>query len=287
MPADSKAPASRDSTATIRSGATAMLGMRSESPKKETPGPLNRRRLRKGSRGQREQRAATLTARQTVSHSAHRLLGSNRDVNVTFVQHLLIMLLMALILPKTSAGNVAERPTFTGRVVGVHDGDTITVLTSESVQIKIRLEGIDAPELEQPYGQKAKAALSKIAFGKKVAIIDHGKDRYKRTLGRIICGKTDVNLEMVHRGIAWRYEKYSQEPALIEAQSLAKTMGNGLWAGDEPVPPSKWRGQITSKSSGGLKSLHQLRNQFTARSLARREVAAGFSMPQAVCVRQK
>ncbi len=134
-----------------------------------------------------------------------------------------------------------ERATIEGRVVGLHDGDTITILTLEKTQMKIRLEGIDAPELKQPFGQRSKAELSEIVFGKDVSVSSHGTDRYKRTIGRIACGEFDVNLEMVKRGMAWRYDKYSQETALIEAQAQAKAKGVGLWNDKDPVPPWEWR----------------------------------------------
>ena len=68
------------------------------------------------------------------------------------------------------------------RVVGIHDGDSITVLSVEKKQIKIRLEGIDAPELKQPFGSRAKEHLSSLIMGKDVSLIVKGEDLYKRTL---------------------------------------------------------------------------------------------------------
>lgn len=110
----------------------------------------------------------------------------------------------------------------TGRVVGVHDGDTITVLTDEKEQLKVRLEGIDAPELKQAFGSVAKRELSALVFGKMIAIKSAGHDRYKRTLGRITCEGLDVNLEMVRRGYTWHYLKYSKERALSVAEHEAR-----------------------------------------------------------------
>lgn len=79
------------------------------------------------------------------------------------------ILLLALFFPLTTL--VAE---VTGRIVGVHDGDTVTVLDAVRQQHKIRLQGIDAPELGQAYGQKSKQHLSDLVFGKDV-IADCGK----------------------------------------------------------------------------------------------------------------
>jgi len=150
------------------------------------------------------------------------------------------LLLLAFLGGHAQLVRAADKPIH-GRVVGVRDGDTITILTDEKAQMKIRLEGIDAPELKQPFGQKSKAGLSALLFGKDVIISNRGKHRYKRTLGRVSCGATDVNLEMVRRGLAWRYDKYSKEAALAGAQAAAKDERAGLWQDDAPVPPWEWR----------------------------------------------
>ena len=81
----------------------------------------------------------------------------------------------------------------TGRVVAVADGDTITVLDSSSVQHKIRLEGIDAPEKKQAHGQDAKAALSKMVFGKQVTVRVSKREKWGRELGDVRLDKVDVN----------------------------------------------------------------------------------------------
>jgi micrococcal nuclease len=148
-----------------------------------------------------------------------------------------------------------ERASIQGRVVGVHDGDTVTILTPEKMQLKIRLEGIDAPELKQPFGQSSKAELSEIVFGKHVSVRSHGTDRYKRTIGRIACGEIDVNLVMVKRGMAWRYDKYSKERALIEAQIEAKSQRVGLWIDKNPVAPWEWRSKKTRGSEHSQRPL--------------------------------
>ncbi len=129
------------------------------------------------------------------------------------------------------------------RVVGVHDGDTITVLTSENNQLKIRLAEIDAPELSQPYGKKAKRLLSLMVFGKDVSITPMTIDKYRRTVGRVYQAQTDINLAMVQTGAAWAYRKYLTDPAFLEAEAEAKEAGIGLWAlhPDQIMPPWEWR----------------------------------------------
>lgn len=116
----------------------------------------------------------------------------------------------------------AEPQTLTGRCVGVHDGDSITVLVAGNVQLKVRLEGIDAPELKQPFSQQSKEALSGLVFGKALTLQVTGKDRYGRTLAVVMVEGVNVNLEMVRRGLAWRYDKYSKDAALLATQNAAK-----------------------------------------------------------------
>lgn len=136
----------------------------------------------------------------------------------------------------------SEAPTvLKGRCVGVHDGDSITVLVPGKVQLKVRLEGIDAPELKQPFSQQSKEGLSSLVFGKAVTLQVTGKDRYKRTLAVVRVEGVNLNLEMVRRGLAWRFDKYSKDEALLNAQNAAKGATRGLWADPRPVPPWDWR----------------------------------------------
>jgi hypothetical protein len=95
---------------------------------------------------------------------------------------------------------------FTGKVVGITDGDTVKVLRDNQT-VKIRLSGIDAPEMDQPFGKQSKRFVSKLIFGKTVDVKDLGLDRYKRTLGYITEGSTEVNEAIVAAGLAWHYVK--------------------------------------------------------------------------------
>lgn len=130
-----------------------------------------------------------------------------------------------------------------GKVVGVADGDTITVLTRSKAQIKVRLTEIDAPEMSQPYGQKAKQALSDIVFQKDVKVDTDKKDRYGRFLGRIYVGSIDANLYMVENGYAWAYTKYVTDPAFPAAELIARKERIGLWSlkEDQITAPWSWR----------------------------------------------
>ena len=96
----------------------------------------------------------------------------------------------------------AADTTIVGNVVGVHDGDTLTLRTLNET-LKVRLFGIDTPELGQPFGNNAKQALSQMVFGRSVTISSTGKDRYGRTLGTVFSqDKGNVNAELVRMGMA-------------------------------------------------------------------------------------
>ena len=125
-----------------------------------------------------------------------------------------------------------------GKVVSIHDGDTITVLQGKQ-QVKVRLFGIDAPELKQPYGKMSKKFLEILIAGEVVEVEENGKDRYKRTIGTIYLGDTDINAQMVASGYAWAYRKFSKKYTAQE--SRAKSQRLGLWRDKESIPPWEWR----------------------------------------------
>ncbi len=130
----------------------------------------------------------------------------------------------------------------TVRVVGVSDGDTVTLLTADKKQVKCRLFGIDAPESHQAFGNRAKQYLSSLVFGKDVIFRAMNTDRYGRTIGRLTIGQTDVSIAMVQAGFAWHYAQYSDnDPVLAASERIAKSNRDGLWADREPIPPWEFR----------------------------------------------
>ena len=136
---------------------------------------------------------------------------------------------------------------FTGRVVGVLDGDTVDVLDSTRATHRVRLVGIDAPEKKQPYGQVAKKALSDLVFQQQVSVETEKTDRYGRVLGKILVSGTDANLALVSQGLAWHFKRYQNEQPLADrleygrAETAAKEAKLGLWAENDPVAPWNWR----------------------------------------------
>jgi endonuclease YncB( thermonuclease family) len=147
--------------------------------------------------------------------------------------------------------------TLEGRVVGVSDGDTVTILTAENRQFKIRLSGIDAPEKKQPFGAHAKETLARQLFGQPVTVEWSKTDRYGRILGKIEIDGVDANLEQVREGSAWVYTQYLRElPAedrklYLEAEREAKSERRGLWRDTDPEPPWQWRRELREHRTHG------------------------------------
>jgi len=152
--------------------------------------------------------------------------------------------------------SAAHADTLTGRVVGIADGDTITVLDADRQQHKIRLGGIDAPEKAQPFGQRSKENLSRMVFGKDVRVEGDKRDRYGRIVGKVwvqpadcpTCPMTlDAGQAQLAAGLAWWYRKYAKEQTPEDRarcefeEQEARARRVGLWREPDPVPPWEWR----------------------------------------------
>ncbi|WP_239005238.1 thermonuclease family protein [Legionella sp. MW5194] len=127
--------------------------------------------------------------------------------------------------------------TMTGLVIKIADGDTLTILTNNHKQIKIRLTEIDAPEKSQPFGNKSKQSLAKLCFNKMATVTTQKHDRYGRVLGRVSCNGIDANSEQVKLGMAWVYNKYVTDKSLYELQKYTQSQKLGLWSDHKPIPP--------------------------------------------------
>ncbi len=134
-----------------------------------------------------------------------------------------------------------------GRVVGVTDGDTITVLVDGHDSVKVRLAGIDAPEKTQPFGSASKMHLSDSVFRRTVTVEWTKKDKYGRVIGRVLVDGEDVCLDQVRVGLAWHYKQYAKEQAAEQrtayaaAEEQARQEKVGLWSQLSPVPPWEFR----------------------------------------------
>ncbi|MDP2152228.1 MAG: thermonuclease family protein [Methylotenera sp.] len=148
-------------------------------------------------------------------------------------------ILFSLIL---SFSALAHGETINGRVVGISDGDTLTVLDASNTQFKIRLAAIDAPEKAQPFGQHGKQQLSDFCYGKSASVKVVSVDRYGRTVGDIDCAGINANQAMVQSGLAWVYRKYDKGYGHLYAlEEEARKSRRGLWADSNPIAPWDWR----------------------------------------------
>ena len=137
--------------------------------------------------------------------------------------------------------------TLFGRVVKIADGDTLTILDSRSVQHKVRLSGIDAPEKAQAFGNVSRQRLAILTFGKQVTVETSKKDRYKRNVGKVLVAGKDVNFTLIEAGLAWHYREYAHEQPpddrerYAAAEEFARAAKKGLWHDAQPTPPWVYR----------------------------------------------
>jgi endonuclease YncB( thermonuclease family) len=161
--------------------------------------------------------------------------SDNNKVPVEILYKFIIILLF-IISFSSYAGEMFE-----GRVVGVHDGDTVTLLMAGDRQLKVRLAQIDAPELDQAFGQQSKQSLSEMIFNKTIKVEKETIDKYGRTVGTLFVEGLDANEEQIKRGMAWVYRKYLHDQSLLPLEEVARQAKAGLWADANPMAPWDYR----------------------------------------------
>lgn len=177
------------------------------------------------------------------------------DASSTYIRFMVLALALLLSALNAGAGSLLA-----GKVIGVLDGDTIEVLDASKTPHRIRLSGIDAPEKAQPFGQRSKEHLSDLVFGRQVDVQTGKADKYGRTVGKVVVGGVDANLEQVKTGFAWHYKQYASGQSVSDralyasAENSAHSLHLGLWRDANPMPPWDWR--------------HGGKNQPTATSIA-------------------
>ena len=129
---------------------------------------------------------------------------------------------------------------FEAIVTAVTDGDTIKI-EYQNKTIKVRLAGIDTPELKQEFGPESKKTLEDKVLNKTVYIDGDKKDRYGRLIADLKIGSRWINKELVEEGYAWHYKQYSKDQVLAVAESNAKKEAKGLWISHNPMPPWEYR----------------------------------------------
>lgn len=153
--------------------------------------------------------------------------------------------LICILLLLLSLLSFAEE--LTGKVIKVSDGDTITVLDSNNQKYKIRLQGIDAPETQQAFGETSRQSLASLVYDKEVIILWDKRDKYARILGKVIVDGRDANYEQLKKGLAWYYKKYENDLSdedkerYAEAEAWARNYTEGLWTDSKSIPPWEFR----------------------------------------------
>jgi len=161
-------------------------------------------------------------------------------LKLTFKQFLLAIVFSALSLAIQAA-------TLVRKVVGITDGDTITVLDADKTEHKVRLMGIDAPEKSQDFGSASKQALSNYIYQREVTVDYKKFDKYKRIVGKVILDKQDICLAMIELGLAWHYKDYEKEQSKTDrdlynqAELKAREAKIGLWQDSKAIELSSFR----------------------------------------------
>lgn len=129
----------------------------------------------------------------------------------------------------------------TGKVTRIADGDTFTMIFDNGFEVRVRLNGIDSPEKKQAFSNRAKQTLSDLIYKKEVKVYYKSKDRYGRVLGDIYIDNLNINQEMVRRGMAWHFIRYSDDEKLAALEKEARRNKIGLWVDPNPVAPWEFR----------------------------------------------
>ncbi len=154
----------------------------------------------------------------------------------------LARLLLPLALLLTTPAAAVTR--FEAQVLRVKDGDSLVVERKDvKRRAEIRMAGIDAPELAQPWGATARTAMRRLVMGKTVVIEVTDKDRYGRLVGRVWQGRTYVNAAMTRSGNAWAFDRYLADEEIRAGQEEAQRAKRGLWSlpPEQRLPPATWR----------------------------------------------
>ena len=148
-------------------------------------------------------------------------------------------LLLILITSCTTIHKIPDE--FKARVIKVRDGDTVEALYKKQIVV-IRLEHIDCPERGQPFSKNAKQLTTDFCYDKRVKIISKGKyDRYKRLIGEVVLKDKNLNQELVKKGFALHYKKYSKDKTYKTLEDQARKSKAGMWSQEKLIEPWLFR----------------------------------------------
>jgi endonuclease YncB( thermonuclease family) len=172
------------------------------------------------------------------------VLEEGRNANGLVVAPLLRLVSVLLLISPCIA---ASAQTITGHVVGISDGDTLTILDATRTQHRIRLDGIDAPEAHQAFGQRSRQSLAELAHRQQATADCPKVDKYQRKVCVVRVQGVDVGLAQIQRGLAWHFKRYAHEQSsenratYAAAQAEAGVEKRGLWRDPNAIPPWEWR----------------------------------------------
>lgn len=167
---------------------------------------------------------------------------SNKTMNLVLAILVLISCIAGFYSKFSQIENVENNVNvINGIVIKVADGDTITVLTSDKKELKVRLKNIDAPEKKQEYGTQARKFTTSLVFGRNVELKISGKDKYNREIAEVFINGLNINKEIVKQGYAWAYREHLDDKSYIELEQYARKNRLGLWNSPNPIKPSEWR----------------------------------------------
>jgi micrococcal nuclease len=161
-------------------------------------------------------------------HESARLKPIGSEVGL---KALLLLIPFLAFLCSVSAGSNS----FVGKCLTVIDGDTVDV-SRDGNTIRIRIEGIDCPEKNQPFAAEAKAFTTNLVLGKTVSVIEKEKDEFGRTVARVFIDGRDVSVELLKVGLATHYKKYNSDWLLAALEKQAKANKVGMWAVSTETP---------------------------------------------------
>ncbi len=154
---------------------------------------------------------------------------------------ILLVFIMDIIYNNTDIRNTFSKEYKVEKILSIHDGDTLHLIDEYGKKRKIRLYGIDAPEIKQKYGRDSKKCLENLTKNGSITYQKIDKDKYGRIVAVIYNGDININREMIKQGCAWSYFRYSRSIYNEYLQLKAKELKKGLWQNNNPVAPWEYR----------------------------------------------
>lgn len=188
-------------------------------------------------------------------HPRRRAPAHGAKQNLSAPRRVAVLLLLAAGSLAGAAGCTRDTDHVEGICTQVLDGDSIMV-TVGARELNVRLEGIDAPEYYQAFGDEAAKLVERRAARSLVTLDVRGLDKYGRTLARVSVRGVDLSLELVREGLAWHYVQYSDDPKLASAEKDARGAGSKIWSQSDPQPPWEARRRRKAQSHAATSTAH-------------------------------